>query len=58
MWIKSNQLSWTDFAAPWETDVKAGFYWLQAALNLPLSPGSREYVTELLQLIESLAETG
>src|SRR4030088_820579 len=27
-----DQLSWADFAAPWETDVKAGLYWLQAGL--------------------------
>jgi NAD(P)-dependent dehydrogenase (short-subunit alcohol dehydrogenase family) len=39
-----DQLSWTDFAAPWETDVKAGLHWLQAALNLPLKPGSRVLV--------------
>jgi NAD(P)-dependent dehydrogenase (short-subunit alcohol dehydrogenase family) len=39
-----DQLSWTDFTAPWETDVKAGLYWLQAALNLPLKPGSRVMV--------------
>ena len=31
-----DQLSWPDFTAPWETDVKAGLYWIQAALNLPL----------------------
>jgi NAD(P)-dependent dehydrogenase (short-subunit alcohol dehydrogenase family) len=36
-----DQLSWADFTAPWEHDVKAGLYWLQAALNLPLKPGSR-----------------
>ena len=36
-----DQISWADFSAPWETDVKAGLYWLQAALNLPLKPGSR-----------------
>ena len=30
-----DQLSWADFTATWETDVKAGLYWLQAALNLP-----------------------
>jgi NAD(P)-dependent dehydrogenase (short-subunit alcohol dehydrogenase family) len=36
-----DQLSWADFSATWETDVKAGLYWLQAALNLPLKPGSR-----------------
>jgi NAD(P)-dependent dehydrogenase (short-subunit alcohol dehydrogenase family) len=39
-----DQLSWADFAAPWETDVKAGFYWLQAALALPLKRGSRVLV--------------
>ena len=39
-----DQLSWADFTAPWETDVKAGLYWLQAALNLPLMPGSRVLV--------------
>jgi NAD(P)-dependent dehydrogenase (short-subunit alcohol dehydrogenase family) len=37
-------LSWTDFTATWETDVKAGLYWLQAALNLPLMRGSRVLV--------------
>jgi NAD(P)-dependent dehydrogenase (short-subunit alcohol dehydrogenase family) len=39
-----DQLSWADFTAPWETDVKAGLYWIQAALNLPLAPGSRVLV--------------
>jgi NAD(P)-dependent dehydrogenase (short-subunit alcohol dehydrogenase family) len=39
-----DQLSWADFAATWETDVKAGFYWLQAALTLPLKRGSRVLV--------------
>jgi NAD(P)-dependent dehydrogenase (short-subunit alcohol dehydrogenase family) len=39
-----DQMSWADFSATWETDVKAGFYWLQAALNLPLKPGSRVLV--------------
>ena len=39
-----DQLSWTDFAATWEHDVKAGLYWLQAALKLPLKPGSRVLV--------------
>ena len=36
-----DQLSLADFTAPWEHDVKAGFYWLQAALNQPLKPGSQ-----------------
>jgi NAD(P)-dependent dehydrogenase (short-subunit alcohol dehydrogenase family) len=39
-----DQLSWADFTVPWETDVKAGLHWLQAALNLPLKPGSRVLV--------------
>jgi NAD(P)-dependent dehydrogenase (short-subunit alcohol dehydrogenase family) len=41
---RMDQLSWADFTAPWEHDVKAGFHWLQAALNLPLKPGSRVLV--------------
>jgi len=39
-----DQLTWEDFSVAWETDVKAGLYWLQAALNLPLKPGSRVLV--------------
>ena len=39
-----DQLSWADFTAPWDTDVKAGLYWMQAALNLPLVPGARVLV--------------
>src|SRR6266436_4642047 len=38
------QMSWADFTATWDTDVKAGLYWLQAALNLPLKPGGRVLV--------------
>jgi NAD(P)-dependent dehydrogenase (short-subunit alcohol dehydrogenase family) len=39
-----DQLSWADFTATWEIDVKAGLYWLQAALKLPLKPKSRVLV--------------
>jgi NAD(P)-dependent dehydrogenase (short-subunit alcohol dehydrogenase family) len=39
-----DQLSWQDFSAPWETDVKAGLYWIQAVLKTPLKPGSRVLV--------------
>jgi NAD(P)-dependent dehydrogenase (short-subunit alcohol dehydrogenase family) len=39
-----DQLSWEDFSATWETDVKAGLYWMQAALNLPLKQGARVLV--------------
>jgi NAD(P)-dependent dehydrogenase (short-subunit alcohol dehydrogenase family) len=39
-----DQMSWADFSVPWEQDVKAGLYWLQASLNVPLKPGSRVLV--------------
>jgi len=39
-----DQLSWADFSVPWETDVKGGLYWMQAALQTPLKPGSRVLV--------------
>lgn len=39
-----DKLSWDDFSTTWETDVKAGFHWLQAALRLPLKRGSRVLV--------------
>lgn len=39
-----DQLSWADFSTTWETDVKAGLYWLQAALKTPLKSGSRVLV--------------
>jgi NAD(P)-dependent dehydrogenase (short-subunit alcohol dehydrogenase family) len=39
-----DQMSWADFTVTWDTDVKAGLYWLQAGLNLPLKPGSRVLV--------------
>lgn len=33
--------TWESFSAVWNTDVKACFHWVQAALDLPLAPGSR-----------------
>jgi NAD(P)-dependent dehydrogenase (short-subunit alcohol dehydrogenase family) len=39
-----DELSWKDFSVAWDTDVKAGLYWLQAALKTPLNPGSRVLV--------------
>lgn len=32
---------WDSFSTSWDTDVKAGLYWIQAALETPLAPGSR-----------------
>jgi NAD(P)-dependent dehydrogenase (short-subunit alcohol dehydrogenase family) len=42
-----DQISWADFSAPWETDVKGGLYWIQAALNLPLAAGARVLATSM-----------
>jgi len=39
-----DQLSWADFSKTWETDVKGGLYWMQAALKTPLRAGSRVVV--------------
>lgn len=39
-----DELSWKDFSTTWETDVKGGLYWLQAALKTPLKSGSRVLV--------------
>jgi NAD(P)-dependent dehydrogenase (short-subunit alcohol dehydrogenase family) len=36
-----HSLSWDEFSRAWNTDVQAGLYWIQAALRLPLPPGSR-----------------
>ena len=36
--------TWETFSNTWETDVKAGLHWLQAALGAPLPPGSRVVV--------------
>ena len=36
-----HELSWENFNRAWEVDVKAGFYWLQETLRLPLPRGSR-----------------
>jgi NAD(P)-dependent dehydrogenase (short-subunit alcohol dehydrogenase family) len=34
-------LTWDAFSKVWNTDVQAGFHWIQAALRLPLPRGSR-----------------
>ena len=39
-----DQISWAEFTTTWDTDVRGGLYWLQAALNLPLNSGSRVLV--------------
>jgi hypothetical protein len=39
-WARDDQ-TWENFTVPWETDVKAGLYWMQAALRQPPDPGVR-----------------
>jgi NAD(P)-dependent dehydrogenase (short-subunit alcohol dehydrogenase family) len=39
-----HEQTWEGFSRTWESDVKAGFHWLQAALRLPLPRGSRVLV--------------
>ncbi|SHG57405.1 SDR family oxidoreductase [Bradyrhizobium erythrophlei] len=53
-----DQMSWADFTAPWEHDVKAGFHWLQSALNLPLKPGSRVLVVSSGAAVEGSPMSG
>jgi NAD(P)-dependent dehydrogenase (short-subunit alcohol dehydrogenase family) len=36
-----HEQTWEGFSNTWNTDVKGGFHWLQAALCLPLPRGSR-----------------
>jgi NAD(P)-dependent dehydrogenase (short-subunit alcohol dehydrogenase family) len=36
-----HEQSWEGFSRTWDSDVKAGFHWVQAALRLPLPRGSR-----------------
>jgi NAD(P)-dependent dehydrogenase (short-subunit alcohol dehydrogenase family) len=53
-----DQMSWADFTAPWEHDVKAGLHWLQGALNLPLKPGSRVLVVSSGAAVEGSPMSG
>ena len=36
-----HEQSWESFSANWNSDVKAGFHWIQEAIRLPLARGSR-----------------
>ncbi len=40
-----DEMSWSDFSSTWETDVRGGFHWIQAALNLPLAAGARVLIS-------------
>jgi NAD(P)-dependent dehydrogenase (short-subunit alcohol dehydrogenase family) len=36
-----HEIAWDAFSRVWQTDVKAGLHWIQAAIRLPLARGSR-----------------
>jgi NAD(P)-dependent dehydrogenase (short-subunit alcohol dehydrogenase family) len=53
-----DELSWEDFSRNWNTDVKAGLVWMQAALNLPLRPDARVLVTSSGAAVEGSPLSG
>ncbi len=40
-----DEQTWEGFSSTWNHDVKAGLFWVQAALELPLARGSRVVVS-------------
>jgi NAD(P)-dependent dehydrogenase (short-subunit alcohol dehydrogenase family) len=40
-----HEQSWEGFSAPWNSDVKAGFHWIQETIRLPLARGSRVLIS-------------
>jgi len=40
-----HQQTWESFTRNWDTDVRATFHWIQAALRLPLARGSRVLIS-------------
>jgi len=40
-----HEQTWESFSKNWNTDVKAAFHWIQAALRLPLERGSRVLIS-------------
>jgi hypothetical protein len=50
--------TWESFSKNWNTDVKATFHWIQAALRLPLEPGSRVLISSSGAAIEGSPLSG
>jgi len=40
-----HEQTWESFTKNWDTDVRATFHWIQAALRLPLERGSRVLIS-------------
>jgi NAD(P)-dependent dehydrogenase (short-subunit alcohol dehydrogenase family) len=53
-----HEQTWESFSEIWNTDVKASFHWVQAALRLPLAPGSRVLLSSSGAAIESSPLSG
>ena len=53
-----HQQTWESFSTIWNTDVKASFHWTQAALCLPLAPGSRVLLSSSGAAIEGSPLSG
>jgi NAD(P)-dependent dehydrogenase (short-subunit alcohol dehydrogenase family) len=50
--------TWESFSSNWNTDVKATFHWVQAALRLPLENGSRVLLSSSGAALEGLPLSG
>jgi NADP-dependent 3-hydroxy acid dehydrogenase YdfG len=53
-----HEQSWEQFTSVWEHDVKAGLYWIQAAIKAPLAKGSRVVVTSSGAAVEGSPMSG
>jgi NAD(P)-dependent dehydrogenase (short-subunit alcohol dehydrogenase family) len=53
-----HEQTWESFSAIWNIDVKACFHWTQAALRLPLAPGSRVLLSSSGAAIEGSPLSG
>lgn len=53
-----HQQTWESFSAVWNNDVKACFHWTQAALRMPLAPGSRVLLSSSGAAIEGSPLSG
>lgn len=53
-----HEQTWESFSKNWDTDVKATFHWIQAALRLPLERGSRVLISSSGAAVEGSPLSG
>jgi NAD(P)-dependent dehydrogenase (short-subunit alcohol dehydrogenase family) len=53
-----DEQTWEGFSTVWNTDVKAGLHWIQEAIRLPLSKGSRVLVASSGAAVEGSPMSG